>query len=204
MAGNHITLLYIPDTFNVRKRSEYMGGSSFDLLMEEVQQLQHALEDLERTNRELRLQLADLRMGRGIVVDIAGQHFSLTHEASEVPIVSAETPTEQHGVATTHEATPPTRKTTVLPLPELTVEEQATHATSAIAESQETSTAVSSPDVTTVGEATFLEEIMYDEFANQMTTPLSVWNGPVKKPETPDEAEKAALRRELMGSFLLE
>jgi len=180
-----------------------MGGSSFDLLLEEVQQLQHILEELKRTNRELRLQLANLRMGQGIVVDIAGKRFALVQETLETS-VNTEVQLEQHNAVTVREATFPTRKTTILPLLELTVEEQATQDTPSIAEPQETSVALSPSNATAEGEATFLEEIMYDEFANQMTNPLSVWTGPVKKTETPDEAQKATLRRELMGSFLLE
>jgi len=126
--------------------------------------------------------------------------------SQETPDASASTeaPPERPNIATTYAATPPTRKTTMLPLPELTAKEQATHATPAVPAPQETPAVLSSSNVTNEGEATFLEEIMYDEFANQMTSPMSVWTGPVKKPETPDEAQKAALRRELMGSFLLE
>ncbi len=180
-----------------------MGGSSFDPLLEELQQLQHVMQELERTNQELRLQLANLRMGKGIILDIGGKRFMLSQETPDAP-ASAEIPPEPPNVATTYAATPPTRKTTILPLPELTVEEQAMHATPSIPELQETSAALSPSNVTNEGEATFLEEIMYDEFASQMTSPMSVWTGPVKKPETPDEAQKAALRRELMGSFLLE
>jgi len=53
---------------------------------------------------------------------------------------------------------------------------------------------------------TFLEEIMIDEFAASSTASMAVWKGPAKKQqqEQIDEEQKAALRRELMGSFLLE
>ena len=51
---------------------------------------------------------------------------------------------------------------------------------------------------------TFLEEIMLDEFAAAATNPTAVWTGPIKKLEKINEDQKAALRRELMGSFLLE
>lgn len=180
-----------------------MGGSSFDPLLEELQQLQHVMQELERTNQELRRQLANLRMGKGIVVDIAGKRFMLSQETTDAS-ASKEASPEQPNVATTYAATPLTRKTTILPLTDLTAEKQITHATLSAPEPQETPAALSLSNVTNEGEATFLEEIMYDEFANQMTSPMSVWTGPVKNPETPDEAQKAALRRELMGSFLLE
>lgn len=59
--------------------------------------------------------------------------------------------------------------------------------------------------------SSFLEEVMLDEFAAAATSPMAVWTGPIapvsKKQETlasTEEEKKAALRRELMGSYLLE
>ena len=196
-----------------------MGGSNFDPLLEELQQLQHVMQELERTNRELRLQLANLRMGKGIIVDIAGKRFVLSSEATTAsPDIEAQPKPQITTMATAYNAIPSTRKTTLLPPAELMVEEQATVATLATPSGpqeipaatfsasgpQEIPAATFSPSTANEEEATFLEEIMYDEFANQMTSPLAVWTGPVKKPLNPDEEEKAALRRELMGSFLLE
>jgi hypothetical protein len=62
---------------------------------------------------------------------------------------------------------------------------------------------------------TFLEKVMIDEFAAAATSPLAVWSGPSRQPSTPvsqmpptpeeiDEKEMAALRQQLIGSFLLE
>ena len=65
---------------------------------------------------------------------------------------------------------------------------------------------------------TFLEEAMIDEFTSAATSPLAVWSGPPapshatqrptpsepKSQEEIDEEEKAALRHQLIGSFLLE
>jgi hypothetical protein len=65
----------------------------------------------------------------------------------------------------------------------------------------------------TSGESTFLEEIMLDEFNNALTSPNAVWQDPTEKKtakeqpkpqESIDEKQKEALRRELMGSYLLE
>jgi hypothetical protein len=53
----------------------------------------------------------------------------------------------------------------------------------------------------------FLEEIMIDEFANASTattSPMATWSPPAKKQQRTDEDEKEALRRQLIGSFLLE
>ncbi len=181
-----------------------MGGSSYDHILKEVQQLQHTMEELERTNRELRLQLANLRKGHGLVLDIGGKRFTLSHE--QPALTSVETSPEKRTTAATHEVTHPVRKTTILPDIEHMIEEQATQATStpSVASQPQEVSAAAPSNTADESEPTFLEEIMYDEFANQMTSPLSVWTGPAKKPEPPDEAQKAALRRELMGSFLLE
>jgi hypothetical protein len=49
-----------------------------------------------------------------------------------------------------------------------------------------------------------LEEMLLEEFTSAAGNQMSVWSGPVTRPAEIDETEKAALRRELMGSFLLE
>lgn len=54
---------------------------------------------------------------------------------------------------------------------------------------------------------TFLEEIMLDEFeeaSTASTNQTAVWSPPAKKLPNADEDEKAVLRRQLIGSFLLE
>src|SRR5438270_5168369 len=56
------------------------NGIGFEQIMEELLKQKQVLEDMEAENRELHRQLADLRAGRGIVIDILGQHFSLTGE----------------------------------------------------------------------------------------------------------------------------
>jgi len=55
---------------------------------------------------------------------------------------------------------------------------------------------------------TFLEEVMIDEFASAATSPLAVWSDPKqeqeKKPAQTADEELAALRHQLIGSYLLE
>src|SRR5947209_19882829 len=52
--------------------------------------------------------------------------------------------------------------------------------------------------------STFLEEAMVYEFSAASTQQMGVWSGHITNHPTLDEDEKATLRRELMGSFLLE
>src|ERR1700737_1386207 len=69
------------------------NGNGFEQIMEELLKQKQVLDDMEAENRELHRQLADLRAGRGIVIDILGQHFSLTGEpvvAAQVEIASQE------------------------------------------------------------------------------------------------------------------
>src|SRR5947209_556426 len=56
------------------------------------------------------------------------------------------------------------------------------------------------------GRGTFLEDMLVDEFATEVTSPMAVWKGAKKTRKLTgiDEEEKATLRKELIGSFLLE
>ena len=58
----------------------YTNGNGFELIMQEVITQQKLMEELEAENRELRHQIADLREGRGIVVEVLGTRFSLNME----------------------------------------------------------------------------------------------------------------------------
>jgi hypothetical protein len=169
-----------------------MGGN-FEPLLEEVRKQQHIMEALEVENRKLRDQLADLREGQGIVVEICGKRFTLAAEALAMPAATSSESQRQDTSSTRQEA-PSRRALTTIPLAEQAINTlEGTTADSSAAQKDDTSEAVP-----------FLQEILIDEFASQMTSPLAVWNGPVKKEEPIDEEQKEALRRELMGSFLLE
>ena len=54
-----------------------MSGSSFELIMQEVLNQKQHLEELIEENQDLKRQLADLRGGRGIFLDICGKQFAL-------------------------------------------------------------------------------------------------------------------------------
>ncbi len=59
-----------------------MDGNYFDQLAQELFKQKQIMDHLEAENRELRKLLADLRAGRGIVVEIAGNRFLLRDSLS--------------------------------------------------------------------------------------------------------------------------
>src|SRR6266852_3579209 len=67
-------------------KGEYMksSASNFELIMQEVLKQKQLLEDLQTENDELHRQLAELREGRGIFVDILGKRFPLVGESVSV------------------------------------------------------------------------------------------------------------------------
>lgn len=194
-----------------------MGGSSFDLITQEVLRHQQIMEQLEQENRELKQQLADIREGRGIFLDICGKRFALMSDSiqniyrtvpapaadeqflQEEPVVD-EAPVEDN---VENQPTVAIAHADIASIPEIpTTEGQ-------IEEEEEKEEEDTGP--------TFLEEIMIDEFAAASTSPMeavspkeAVWSGPAQNAqkenatESIDEDKKAALRRELIGSFLLE
>ena len=58
-----------------------MGGSSFDLIMQEVINQKQHLDKLVEENQNLQRQLAELRAGQGILLEVYGQQFTLNGEA---------------------------------------------------------------------------------------------------------------------------
>jgi cell division protein FtsB len=59
-----------------------MDRNYFDQLAQELFKQKQLMDHLEAENRELRKLLADLRAGRGIVVEISGSRFSLRDSPS--------------------------------------------------------------------------------------------------------------------------
>ena len=59
-----------------------MEGNNFEQIAHELVKQKHLMDQLEAENRELRQQLAELRAGRGIFVDIAGSRFALRDSPS--------------------------------------------------------------------------------------------------------------------------
>ena len=189
-----------------------MGGSSFELIMQEVLNQKQRMDDLLAENRELCRQLADLREGHGIFLEVEGKRFALTNaisaDTSHVQVVP--TPRTQDTPATV-EPTPATP--VVLPVPVATsgevvigtIPETPYPSTDEFAPIGQFSDEIEDEEETPIQHSTFLEEMLVDEFASAATSPMAVWRGPeTKKPEVIDEERKAALRKELIGSFLLE
>ncbi len=184
-----------------------MGGSNFDLIAQELLRQKQVMEQMEEENQELRLQIAGLREGRGIVVEIDGRRFALYSEdvasvqTPDVEAIPAATTTrvtielEAEPVATQHDIAQDQTEELVMSIPETprpTVD--------FFASDEE--------DIEQNTGPTFLEEVMIDEFASAATSPLSVWSaskqGQEKKPDANEDEELATLRRQLIGSYLLE
>jgi hypothetical protein len=187
--------------------------SGFELIAQELLKQQQHMQKLDAENRELRQQLADLRAGHGIFIEIAGQRFPLE---GTMPLPQPVTTSTE-----AQEDLPLPRTTTSLqeeaPAPVVITNGAIDRENEEEEESMPVVESVSSEstpvEIASVEEEesqqeapTFLEEIMLDEFAAATTSPMAVWNGPVNKQDAEpiDEEQKAALRRELMGSFLLE
>jgi hypothetical protein len=180
-----------------------MSDRGFDFIAQAMMKQKQLMDELENENRELRRQITDLRAGYGIFIEVEGKRFPIKGE-----IVVAQAAPVSYVIEPDFSA-----YFTAPSLPEELI--------SPINENKQNAEVVQALEVSFVEELplqqeeeqaqekapTFLEEIMIDEFATASTSPMSsVWNGASKKQEQEqiDEEQKAALRRELMGSFLLE
>jgi hypothetical protein len=192
-----------------------MSGNHFDQLAQEILKQKQLMDVLEAENRELREQIADLRSGRGIFVDLPGIRFALRDDSS---------PTQTVSVSSVPASTSPLTSTVVTPTPPVfnqsIVEAPTMEITEVTSQPQEQNVKEEVSPLnndgdpkSSSGESTFLEEILVDEFANALTSSKAVWQDPTeKKQSTPqpkpadpiDEKQKEVLRRELMNSFLLE
>jgi hypothetical protein len=176
-------------------KGEYMktSGSNFELIMQEVLKQKQLLEDLQTENDELHHQLAELRGGRGIFVDILGKRFPLIGEPfsvfpEAVATVGADLSLQETTVMLS-EALPSSLPDTPVTAPDIeeVPEDRLPLATPAMSE--------------------FLEEALLDEFSTASTSQMeqvAVLSGPITNPPSFDEKEKETLRSELSGSFLLE
>jgi hypothetical protein len=169
-----------------------MGGSNFELIAQELLRYRDIMQELQAENRWLRQKLADLRAGRGITLVIEGKPIPLHVSADSVSQITQKmieqsalrqaAPLEDTPI--TYEHSPAQQQRTTIPLPP--------------------------EEVKKGGQTTFLEEIMLDEFSAATGSSKAIWQDPTtkkeipQKPESTDEDEMAALRRDLIGSFLLE
>ncbi|MBV9689108.1 MAG: hypothetical protein JO202_05285 [Ktedonobacteraceae bacterium] len=187
-----------------------MSVGNFDSINQALLAQRQRMEQLAEENRELRRQLSDLHEARGIFVEICGRRFALQADQVSMPTINAT-------ILTSAPLTAPAES--MISIPQATTSEQqgiaVTEEISLVTVVDETATnslsqpAPSPTDMLDDQEAkpattTFLEEMLLDEFAVAATIPMTVQSDPVKKSEAIDEDEKAVLRRELVGSFLLE
>ncbi len=175
--------------------------NSFELILEEVLKQKQVLEDLRAENEALRQQLTALRAGQGIFIDILGYRIQLASEMHEE--------SSEEIVVLSKEDTTPTLSVTPSPRSELPAQETPAPAGETIAPLDDSDKFLieevsdnGTPFPVTA--SSFLEEAMLDEFSTATTRQMGAWPGPITNHPTLDESEKAALRRELMGSFLLE
>jgi hypothetical protein len=190
-----------------------MGGSSYELIMQEVLNQKQRMDDLLVENRELRRQLADLREGHGIFVEIEGIQFALTNEMfADTSHVQA-VPAPQDTSAIVEPTPTPMPVTVSVPVSASdesvmgTIPETPFPTTDEFTPIAQFSDEVEDEEElpTPTQHSTFLEEMLIDEFASAATSPMAVWRGPeTRKLDVIDEERKASLRKELIGSFLLE
>jgi len=195
-----------------------MVANHFEKIAQELLKQKQLMDKLEAANRELRTQIADLRSGRGIFVDLNGNRFALKDDPSLAQTTSA--PSVPASASPSTSTTTSSTQPATLPLDQHIVDAPTEMIPEVTAQRQEQSTkeqtlsANNDKDKNALsGKSTFLEEILIDEFANALTTPSAAQQDPTKKkPSNPqrkaqepiNERQKETLRRELTGSYLLE
>jgi hypothetical protein len=211
-----------------------MSDGSFDLILQELLHQREIMDSLEAENRELRQQLADLREGRGIFVEIEGHRFALISEAGNIPA-----PADSLSIAPLSPVIAEQEKPPVF----VAQEPVSTAGLPDIVEESEPVVSEVPPNMNflleddgPISSSPFLQDIFDEETAAIPTSKMATWGEspstplptsastsepvpgsstePIQKPvqsvkleqqSTPiDEDEKAALRRQLIGSFLLE
>ncbi len=157
-----------------------MGGSNFELIMQEVLNQKQRMDDLLAENHELRRQLTGLHAGHGIIIDIQGMQFALESEAVTTQFPLQVTPTTQDTPATSEPV--PVAMPSAVPMG--TIPETpypSTDEFAQIAQYTEEVDEVGEEEVPPVHTSTFLEEMLIDEFASAATSPMAVWKAPVTR-----------------------
>ena len=224
------------------------SGSSFETILESILKQKQVLDDMQVENEALRQQLAELKAGRGIYVEVLGTRIPLAG-APVVQVVDVVSnynppidPTSENtapvlAAVSTAETDAALQETTAI---QSTDADQALLLTTASAArhadlSSQQNTAFPGEVLQTAGRETpmpgvdfviedvsenevplpvrgssnFLEEAMLAEFSAASPHQVGNRSGPntnghiTNNPDL-DEDEKAALRRELMGSYILE
>lgn len=172
-----------------------MGSNNFDQIAQKIIEQKHLMDKLEEENRELRQQISDLKTGRGIFVEIEGRRMALiapgNAATSGVPEASAARDSIQSSDQQQEQA------------PKIAgVDQQPAPPEQGEKDKQEANSAPS-----------FLEEVLLDEFSSALTMSVeSVQQLQSKQKEVEgqqkeaegQQEQKERLRRELMGSYLLE
>lgn len=171
------------------------NGSNFELIMQEVLKQKQLLEDLLSENDELHRQLAELREGRGIFVNILGKRFPLVDVSVSNSPSKISIPEDDLTLLQTTEMASETLPSSIPETPVPVVKFSAEEADDDL------------PTYLIPTMPTYLEDAMLDELSALATREIgqvSVWSGPITNPPAFDDKEKENLRRELSGSFLLE
>ena len=233
------------------------SSSGFDNILEALIQQKKVLEGMQAENASLKQQLADLRAGHGIFIEILGTRIPLATQADAhvseedsvsnateidaievtaiVPAVAAEPAAENDAwlldtrVVELPEPDLALQETTMVPAtgsdltlqPTASISSEAMQAAEQAAPSpapdfviEDVSENESESPVPAGSSASFLEDALVAEFATASNRHVGNWSGPITNSPIPggpitsnpdlDEAAKAALRRELMGSYILE
>jgi hypothetical protein len=223
------------------------SSSSFDSILEALIQQKQVLEDLQAENESLQQQLADLRAGQGIFLEILGTRIPLTgtSDTSVLNVASdgmapAFNAVEEMTPLADQDASLQETSSIQLPEPDPALQETAMVAATGSDLALQPTASISSEDLQMAERGTplpgsdfviedvsengtpvpvgssssFLEDALLAEFATASTRHMGNWSGPITNSPIPngpitnnpnlDEEEKAALRRELMGSYILE
>lgn len=229
------------------------SSSKFDSILEALIQQKQVLEDLQAENEALQRQLADLKAGHGVFLEILGTRIPLvvspdTHVADVVSTGNTLALTTMEETAPVRAVTPATEKdaslqeTSVMQVaePDPTLQETTAIAAPMVDPALQPTTSISSETMPTAERETplpgsdfviedvseneepmpahassnFLEDALVAEFSTASSRHVSNWtgpitsgplnNGPITSNPNLDEEEKAALRRELLGSYILE
>lgn len=173
-----------------------MSDSSFEFILQALRNQKQRLEEIQAENSELHQQLTALRNGHGIFVEILGTRFALVKtqpEAMQASTMIQDAPTMQIAQTIIAPATP-----TIPEIPRI-LEPVEEHIALQDQVTEEISQSLSPAP-------SFLEEVGEDDFLSTVTSPIAVWSGAETNPrqKNVEEDENAALRRQLIGSFLLE
>ena len=171
-----------------------MNSESFDLITQELIKQQQSMELLQTENRELRQKLTDLRAGRGIFIEINGQRFALNGSfiSQTSSVESSSSAQQQASPAINDKLT-----TTIFDVPSA----EDTQITSVMENNKKEEVNNNLP---------FLEEMIINEFTSALASSLTLLQDPSSQQqeeqnqEKSEEDQKAVLRRDLMGSYLLD